>query len=75
MGHWVDLKGFAVIILGGMGSIVGALVGGMLIAVAEILTVVFLSSDYRDAAVFVVLIGMLMFKRPGLLGSSREVRA
>lgn len=75
MGHWVDLKGFAVIILGGMGSIVGALVGGMLIAVAEILTVVFLSSDYRDAAVFVVLIGMLLFKPSGLLGSSREVRA
>lgn len=75
MGHWVDLKGFAVIILGGMGSIPGALLGGLLIAFAEIATVVFLSSDYRDAAVFVVLMGMLLLKPSGLLGSSREVRA
>ncbi len=75
MGHWVDLKGFAVIILGGMGSIPGALIGGMLIAFAEIATVVYLSSDYRDAAVFVVLMGMLLLKPTGLLGSSREVRA
>jgi branched-chain amino acid transport system permease protein len=75
MGHWVDLKGFAVIILGGMGSIPGALLGGLLIAFAEIGTVVFLSSDYRDAAVFVVLMGMLLLKPSGLLGSSREVRA
>ena len=75
MGHWVDLKGFAVIILGGMGSIVGAMIGGLLIAFAEIATVVYLSSDYRDAAVFVVLMGMLLFKPSGLFGSSREVRA
>ena len=75
MGHWVDLKGFAVIILGGMGSIPGALLGGLLIAFAEIATVVFLSSDYRDASVFVVLMGMLLLKPSGLLGSSREVRA
>lgn len=75
MGHWVDLKGFAVIILGGMGSIPGALLGGMLIAFAEIATVVYLSSNYRDAAVFVVLVGMLLLKPSGLLGSSREVRA
>lgn len=75
MGHWVDLKGFAVIILGGMGSIPGALLGGLLIAFAEIGTVVFLSSDYRDAAVFVVLMVMLLLKPSGLLGSSREVRA
>lgn len=75
MGHWVDLKGFAVIILGGMGSIVGAVIGGLLIAFAEIATVMYLSSDYRDAAVFVVLMGMLLFRPSGILGSSREVRA
>jgi branched-chain amino acid transport system permease protein len=75
MGHWVDLKGFAVIILGGMGSIPGALVGGILIGFAEIATVVFLSSDYREASVFVVLMAMLMLRPSGLLGSSREVRA
>lgn len=75
MGHWVDLKGFAVIILGGMGSIPGALVGGLLIGFAEIATVVFLSSDYREASVFIVLMGMLLLRPTGLLGSSREVRA
>lgn len=75
MGHWIDLKGFAVIILGGMGSIPGALLGGLLIAFAEIGTIVYLSSDYRDAAVFVVLMGMLILRPTGLLGSSKEVRA
>lgn len=75
MGHWVDLKGFAVIILGGMGSIPGALIGGILIGLAEVGTVVFLSSDYREAAVFIVLMGMLLLRPSGLLGSSREVRA
>lgn len=74
MGHWVDLKGFAVIILGGMGSIPGALIGGLLIAVAEIATVVLLSSDYRDASVFLVLMGMLLLRPTGILGTSREVR-
>lgn len=74
MGHWVDLKGFAVIILGGMGSIPGAVIGGLLIAFAEITTVVFLSSDYRDAAVFLVLMGMLLLRPTGILGASREVR-
>ncbi|MWD25939.1 branched-chain amino acid ABC transporter permease [Aquicoccus sp. SCR17] len=75
MGHWIDLKGFAVIILGGMGSIPGAVLGGLLIAFAETATVVYLSSDYRDAAAFVVLMAMLLIKPSGLLGSSREVRA
>jgi branched-chain amino acid transport system permease protein len=75
MGHWIDLKGFAVIILGGMGSIPGALLGGLLIAFAEIGTIVYLSSDYRDAAVFVVLLVMLILRPTGLLGSSKEVRA
>jgi branched-chain amino acid transport system permease protein len=75
MGHWIDLKGFAVIILGGMGSIPGALIGGLLIGFAETATVVYLSSDYRNAAAFVVLLVMLLIKPSGLLGSSREVRA
>ena len=74
MGHWVDLKGFAVIILGWMGSIPGAVIGGFLIAFAEIGTVVFLSSDYRDAAVFIVLMGMLLLRPTGILGASREIR-
>jgi branched-chain amino acid transport system permease protein len=74
MGHWVDLKGFAVIILGGMGSIPGAVIGGLLIAFAEIATVVLLSSDYREAAVFLVLMGMLLLRPTGILGTSREIR-
>lgn len=75
MGHWIDLTGFAVIILGGMGSIPGALVGGLLIGFAETATVIYLSSDYSNAATFIVLLGMLLIKPSGLLGTSREVRA
>lgn len=75
IGMWVDLKGFAIIVLGGMGSIPGAVVGGFILGFAEIATVTFLSSDYRDGVAFIILILILIFKPSGLMGSSREVRS
>lgn len=68
LGHAVELKGLAVIILGGMGSIPGAVLGGYLIGLTEVLTVAQFGSAYRDAAAFVVLFLILLVRPRGLLG-------
>jgi branched-chain amino acid transport system permease protein len=74
MGSTVELKGLAVIILGGMGSIPGSLIGGLLIGLSEDLTVAYLSSSYRDAIVFAILFLVLIVRPGGLLGR-RSLRA
>ena len=74
MGATVELKGLAVIVLGGMGSIPGSLIGGLLIGLSEDLSVAYLSSGYRDAIVFAILFLMLVIRPTGLLGK-RGLRA
>jgi branched-chain amino acid transport system permease protein len=74
MGSTVELKGLAVIILGGMGSIPGSLLGGLLIGLSEVFAVGYLSSGYRDAIVFAILFLMLIVRPSGLLGR-RSLRA
>lgn len=65
------LKAFVAAVLGGIGNIPGAVLGGLLMGVAETL-VVWLGYDaYRDAIAFVVLIVILLFRPGGLLGSSK----
>ena len=59
-------------VLGGIGNIPGAVVGGILIGVAEQLTAGYLSPDYRDAITFVILILILILKPEGLLGVVRQ---
>ncbi|MCC7535540.1 MAG: branched-chain amino acid ABC transporter permease [Deltaproteobacteria bacterium] len=71
MGVLTGLKAFVAAVLGGIGNIPGAAVGGLLIGVAEQLTAGYLSPDYRDAITFVILIGILLFKPEGLLGVVR----
>lgn len=61
------IKGFAVLILGGLGSIPGAIVGGLLLGVSESLAAGFLSSAYKDVISFVIMIGVLLFKPEGLM--------
>jgi branched-chain amino acid transport system permease protein len=68
IGSTVELKGLAVIILGGMGSIPGSLLGGLLIGLSETLAVGYLSSGYRDAIVFAILFLALIVRPSGLLG-------
>jgi len=58
-------------VLGGIGSIPGAAIGGVFIGVAEQLTAGYLSADYRDAITFVVLIAVLLLKPEGLFGSAK----
>lgn len=75
VGQWVDLKGFAIIILGGMGSVPGALIGGFVLGFVEIATVAWLSSAARDAAAYLIIIAVLVLRPHGLLGASRVGRS
>ncbi|MEH7382785.1 branched-chain amino acid ABC transporter permease [Bacillus sp. JJ1533] len=67
-GHSV-MKGFAVIILGGLGSFPGTIIGGMLIGITESLGSSIFSSSYKDIFAFLIMITILMFKPQGLFGS------
>jgi branched-chain amino acid transport system permease protein len=62
------LKGFAAAMLGGMGNPKGALVGGFLLGVLEGLTAGYISSQYKDAAAFIVILAVLFFLPQGLFG-------
>jgi branched-chain amino acid transport system permease protein len=68
MGFNVLLSLFAAAILGGAGSMIGAVVGGILVGVAENLSVMVISSGYRQAVPFVLLVAMLYFRPHGLFG-------
>jgi branched-chain amino acid transport system permease protein len=72
MGVLTGLKAFVAAVLGGIGNIPGALIGGLLIGLAEQLTAGYLSPDYRDAITFVILIVVLLVKPEGLLGVVRQ---
>ena len=73
MGGTAGLKGFAACVFGGLTSIPGAILGGIIIGVVENLTVQFISSGYRDVVGFLVMVIILIVRPQGLLG--RKVRA
>ena len=68
MGIMYGLKAFVAAVLGGIGSIPGAVLGGLLIGTAEVLVVGYLSSTYREAIAFGILILVLILRPQGLLG-------
>ena len=70
MGSQVELKGLAIIILGGMGSIPGAVLAGFLIGLVEVLSVVFRLSQWKDALVFAALFLVLLLRPQGIFGRS-----
>jgi branched-chain amino acid transport system permease protein len=72
MGVLTGLKAFVAAVLGGIGNLPGAMIGGLLIGLAEQLTAGYISPDYRDAITFVILILMLLVKPEGLLGVVRQ---
>jgi len=65
------LKAFVVVVLGGMGSIVGATLGGILIGVTESLSAVYVASGLKELVVYVLFLLILLFRPAGLLGKSR----
>jgi len=69
------LKGLAVIILGGLGNVPGAILAGFLLAATEVFGVAYVSSDFRDAIAFTVLILVLLIRPSGILGTAVERRA
>jgi branched-chain amino acid transport system permease protein len=78
MGFLPGLKAFVAAVIGGIGIIPGAVLGGYLLGFAEILFVGFLPpefSGYRDAFVFALLLVILLIRPNGILGSSSEDRA
>lgn len=71
MGTAIELKGLAVIIVGGMGSLPGALVGGLLLGLAEVFAVQYVGSSWRDLVAFGMLFLLLVVRPQGLFGSKR----
>jgi branched-chain amino acid transport system permease protein len=70
MGVFPGLKAFIAAVLGGIGNIVGAVIGGFLLGLSEILIVAFVPemAQYRDAFAFVILILVLLFRPTGIMG-------
>ena len=66
MGHLVITKAFVIIILGGMGSVPGAIVGGLIIGFAESFGAFYISTDYKDIIAFVLLVVILSLRPEGL---------
>jgi branched-chain amino acid transport system permease protein len=75
MGQPMLHKGIAVIILGGMGDVRGALIGGLFLGFAEVLSVAYLSSDIRDGVAFGLLFVILLIRPSGMFGKVLERKA
>jgi len=77
MGAQIELRGLAVVILGGMGSIEGAVLGGLILGLVETFTIAYLPSgaDYKDAVAFLILFLILWLKPNGLFARPAGARA
>lgn len=68
IGFVAGIKAFTAAVLGGVGSLPGAMLGGLIIGLIEAFWAAYLSPEYKDVATFTLLIGVLMFRPSGLLG-------
>ncbi len=74
MGYIPGLKAFVAAVLGGIGSIPGAMLGGVILGIAETMTKAYLSSQYADAISYSILIIILLVKPAGILGKKMRVK-
>jgi branched-chain amino acid transport system permease protein len=72
VGSIFTLKAFVITVLGGMGSVTGAMAGGVLIGVAESIGGAYFGSGWKEVIVFVLFLLVLLFKPAGLLGKSHS---
>jgi branched-chain amino acid transport system permease protein len=75
MGQPMLHKGIAVVIIGGMGDVRGALIGGFFLGFAEVLTIAYIGSNMRDAVAFGLLFSVLLLRPAGLFGQAPQRRA
>lgn len=73
MGGMAELKAFAIVILGGLGNVTGAAIGGFILALAEELGAGYVSSGYRDAMGFLIIIAVLAFRPTGLFARAERI--
>ena len=68
VGIMLGLKGFCAAILGGLGNPMGAIVAGLIVGISEAITSGYISSAYKDAVAFIIILGVLLFKPSGIFG-------
>jgi branched-chain amino acid transport system permease protein len=73
MGDLASLKAFSVVILGGLGNLAGAALGGLMLGVAEELGAGYVSSGYRDAVGFVIMTAVLLLRPSGLFARAERI--
>jgi len=74
VGTLLALKGFAAAMLGGIGSAVGAIVGGLIVGLMEAFAAGYVSSAYKDAVAFLVILGVLLARPQGVFGKAKPER-
>ena len=74
VGTLLALKGFAAAMLGGIGSAAGAVIGGVMLGLLEAFAAGYLSSQYKDAVAFIVILGVLFARPQGLMGRAQVER-
>jgi branched-chain amino acid transport system permease protein len=74
MGYTLGIKAFTAAVLGGIGNIPGAVLGGLILGITENLAAAYISSQYQDIIAFGVLILVLMIKPTGILGKKEIIK-
>jgi len=74
VGIMLGLKGFSAAIVGGLGNPMGAVAGGLVVGIAEAMTAGYISSAYKDAVAFLIILAVLVIRPSGLFGRRQSDR-